>query len=82
MKGRAKSPDVKKLIESNLYVFKENIKIIIGSVVDQICISETQSGKIEHLLLKEYNKSKFEEIIEVDESISDCNSGDTSVKVS
>lgn len=79
-KRQQKPSDVKNLIESNLYIFKENIKIIISSVVDQICLSETQGGRIEHMLIKEYNKSKFEEIVEVDESMSDCNSAFSSAK--
>ena len=65
---------MKKLIESNIYVFKENMKLILNSAIDQICINETVSGKLENLLIKEYNKGIFEEIIEVDESVSDYNS--------
>lgn len=78
---RQKSFDFKKLIESNLYVFKENLKLMLGSVVDQICLAETTSGKIENALIKEFNRGKFEEIAEEDESGSDTNSHHSSIKV-
>lgn len=80
-KNRHQPLDVKNLIESNLRVFKENMKIIIGSVLDQICAIETSSSKIEQLLIKENNKGTFEEIKEVDEFGSDCNSRHSSVRV-
>ena len=47
------------------------MKLILSSVIDQVCISETMSGKIENALIKEFNKGKFEEIVEVDESVSE-----------
>ena len=57
------------------------MKLVLSSAIDQVCVSETMTGKIENALIKEFNKGKFEEIQEVDESVSDCNTF-SSIRVS
>ena len=57
------------------------MKLVLSSAIDQICINETLSGKIENALIKEFNKGKFEEIVEEDESKSDYNSRYSSMNV-
>ena len=59
--------NLKKLIEANLYIYKENVKLIINSCVDNICLFQTDSPRLDNRILKELNKGQIAEIKEVDE---------------
>ena len=56
-------------METNIYIFKENIKLIINCCVDQMCNYQTASEKIDSALLKEVHQGYFSAIKEEDEDV-------------
>lgn len=58
---------MRKLLESNLYIFKENLKLILVNAVDQVWNVRTQQDKLDNFILKEMHRGSFAEITEVDE---------------
>ena len=62
-----KPKELKDLLETNLFIFKENLKMIFTSVLDQIWNIEMKPEKLSNFVLKEANKGQFAEITEVDE---------------
>ena len=77
--------NIRKLIEANLYIYKENIKLILNSCVDNVCIYQTSQTQMDNDILKEINKGKIEEIQEEDNedgNISDAFNSHSNSKVS
>ena len=58
---------MKKLIETNIYIFKENLKLVVNCCVDQMCGHQTQSDRLDKLILKEAHQGHFSAIREEEE---------------
>ena len=70
-----KHEEIKKLIQTNLKIFKENIKILFSSTIDQIGQNMIKTEFLNNFVIKEMNKGKFEEIEEeCEQNDSDSNS--------
>ena len=67
MKENKKNIDIKQLLETNIYIFKENIKLILNNCVDQIWGIYMQKDFVENFILKEVYKGKNSIIEEADE---------------
>lgn len=67
MKKTKKNIDIKQLLETNIYIFKENIKIILNNCVDQIWGMYMQKDFVDNFILKEVYKAKNSIIEEIDE---------------
>lgn len=68
-----------------MYIYKENIKLILNSCVDNVCIYQTSQTQMDNDILKEINKGKIEEIQEEDNedgNISDAFNSHSNSKVS
>jgi len=68
LQSKVKNIEIKKLIETNLYIFKENLKILLNSLVEQLWGKNIRQESLDNLILKSINKSPIEEIIEEDEN--------------
>lgn len=55
------------MFESNIFVFKENLKILMAHTVDHIWQNEIRNADIDTMVIKELNKGDCAEIVEVDE---------------
>ena len=65
--GPKKPAELRRLLETNLFIFKENLKLILFNSVDQIWNDSMQHKKLDQFIIKEINRGSFAEIIEVDE---------------
>ena len=59
-----KNEEIKKLIHTNIKIFKENIKILFNSTIDQIGQNMIKAEFLNNFIIKEMNKGKFDEIEE------------------
>lgn len=55
------------MVETNIYIFKENIKILLGSIVEQLWTKNTYKDNLDQIIIKEMNKGPIDEIKEVDD---------------
>ena len=70
IKSRKKKFDIKNQLVNNTFIFKENLKIITGSLIDTLWNEKVRSEKIQQTIQKaqqEINKGTFEEILELGE---------------
>jgi hypothetical protein len=70
IKSRKKKFDIKNQLVNNTFIFKENLKIITGSLIDTLWNEKVRTEKIQQTIQKaqlEINKGTFEEIIEMEE---------------
>jgi hypothetical protein len=70
IKSRKKKFDIKNQLVNNTFIFKENLKIITGSLIDTLWNEKVRTEKIQQTIQKaqqEINKGTFEEIIELGE---------------
>ena len=70
IKSRKKKFDIKNQLVNNTFIFKENLKIITGSLIDTLWNEKVRSEKIQQTIQKaqqEINKGTFEEIMELGE---------------
>ena len=67
---KVKNSDIKRILESNLFVFKENIKILTNFTLDKSLDEVISQDNLNNVILKEMNKGDFKEIEEVDEESS------------
>lgn len=70
IKSRKKKFDIKNQLVNNTFIFKENLKIITGSLIDTLWNEKVRTERIQHTIQKaqqEINKGTFEEIIELGE---------------
>lgn len=56
-------------METNIYIFKENLKLIINCCVDQMCSFQTQVDRLDTLILSEVHQGQFGVIREEDEDV-------------
>ena len=62
-----KNLQTRKLIETNIYIFKENIKVLLGSIVEQLWAKNVLPDHLDNIIIKEVNKGTVDEIKEVEE---------------
>ena len=70
IKSRKKKFDIKNQLVNNTFIFKENLKIITGSLIDTLWNEKVRTEKIQQTIQKaqqEINKGTFEEIIELED---------------
>lgn len=70
IKSRKKKFDIKNQLVNNTFIFKENLKIITGSLIDTLWNEKVRTERIQQTIQKaqqEINKGTFEEIIELGE---------------
>lgn len=65
---------MRKLVESNIYVFKENIKILLNAIVEQFWTKNILQGNLDNMIIRELNKSRVEEIQEMEGENGNTNS--------
>ena len=59
--------DIKHFLKKNIYIFKENLKLILMSSVDELWKLFTEKEKVDNFLMKSNLKKKFDVIDEVEE---------------
>lgn len=62
-----KSINLRKLIEANIYIYKENMKVILNSCVDNVCLFETDPIKLENDIRKAFDGNDIGRIDEAEE---------------
>lgn len=71
--------EVRKLVETNIYIFKENIKVLLSSIVDQLWAKNVLKDNLDQMIIKETNRSVVDEIVEVEDD--NCNTESLSQSV-
>lgn len=66
-RNRVNKVEIRQLIETNLYIFKENVKVLLLSLVEQVWSRSVKTEQLDNIILKAINKSPIEEIVEVDD---------------
>ena len=61
--------DFKSVYESNLFVFKENLKVLVSQTIEYIWQQEIKNSNFNSFTNQEMNNGGFSEIIEVDEDV-------------
>lgn len=70
-----KHDEIKRLLHTNLKIFKENIRLLFSTSIEEIWQNLTKTDFLNNFILKEMNKGKFEEIKEeFENNNSDSNS--------
>lgn len=66
-----------------MYIFKQNIKVLLGCIVEQLWSKNMTSDHLDSILAKEINKGSVTEIKEVDEEyqVTDSMFGSSMVQV-
>lgn len=53
LKKKRERLDIRQLVENNIYIFKENLKIILLSGIEQVWSHMTQKQALDEMILKE-----------------------------
>lgn len=67
MRREVKNNEIRKLIETNIYVFKENFKIMLLSLVEQYWSRSVSHDNLDNFILRGVNRAPIDEIIEVED---------------
>ena len=67
MQKTDKKIKIKKMLETNLYIFKENIKLILNNCVEQVWGFCMKNEYLDNLIFEEKNKNQLLLITELDE---------------
>lgn len=62
-----KNNDIKGILESNLFVFKENVKVLFNFTMDKVLDDIIKPDNLNQLILKEMHQGEFNEIEELEE---------------
>ena len=75
-----KKADIESILESNIYIFKENLKIMSGFIIDKTYTNILKAEHMNVLITEEMNKGDFEAIKEVDEENSNAETSSLFIK--
>lgn len=68
-----KTGDIKGILESNLFVFKENVKVLFNFTLDKVLDDIIKPENLNQLIIREMNQGEFRAIKELEEEKSSSN---------
>ena len=68
--------DLEELLKTNLFIFKENLKLVFSGVVDQLWNKDIASLNVDSALTKRKSHKKYSDIIEIVEENEDVSCSD------